>query len=146
FVALLSATGSTRMGREVGPRVAQRFGRALLELGGNNAAIVAQSADLDLTTRGIGFAAAGTAGQRCTTMRRVIAHTDIVDEVADRVSAAYRKLPIGNPMTEGTLVGPLVGKPAYEAYVQAIEDAQAAGGEVVVGGGRVDVGEEGAYY
>ena len=89
LVALVSATGSTRMGREVGPRVAQRFGRVLLELGGNNAAIVAPSADLELTTRGIVFSAAGTAGQRCTTMRRVIAHADVVDEVVRRVSAAY---------------------------------------------------------
>ncbi|HHU08409.1 MAG TPA: aldehyde dehydrogenase family protein [Intrasporangiaceae bacterium] len=145
-VALLSATGSTRMGREVGPRVAARFGRVLLELGGNNAAIVAPSADLDLTTRGIVFAAAGTAGQRCTTMRRVIAHTDIADQVVERVSAAYRKLPIGNPMTEGTLVGPLVSKAGYDAFIQAVEDAQAAGGQVVVGGGRAAVGGADAYY
>ncbi|NLJ52906.1 MAG: aldehyde dehydrogenase family protein [Intrasporangiaceae bacterium] len=144
-VALVSATGSTRMGREVGPRVAQRFGRVLLELGGNNAAVVAPSADLDLTTRGIVFAAAGTAGQRCTTMRRVIAHTDIVDDVVDRVAGAYRTLTIGNPLTEGTLVGPLVGRPAFEAYEQAIADAVAAGGEVVAGGTRVD-GFGDAFY
>src|SRR5215211_6870838 len=103
-IALLSATGSTRMGRAVGPRVAQRFGRALLELGGNNAAVVTPSADLDLTTRGIVFSAAGTAGQRCTTLRRVIAHVDVVDELTDRVAAAYRELPIGSPLEEGTLV------------------------------------------
>ena len=146
-VALLSATGSTRMGREVGPRVAQRFGRSLLELGGNNAAIVTPSADLDLTTRGIVFAAAGTAGQRCTTLRRVIAHESIVDAVVDRVSAAYGRLPIGNPMAEGTLVGPLVGGPAYDAYAAAIEAAVAAGGEVVCGGSRVEIdGAEDAYY
>ena len=107
-VALLSATGSTRMGREVGPRVAARFGRSLLELGGNNAAIVGPSADLDLTTRGIVFSAAGTAGQRCTSMRRVIAHSSVVDAVVDRVAAAYEKLPIGSPSSPGTLVGPLV--------------------------------------
>ena len=83
---------STRMGRAVGPRVADRFGRSLLELGGNNAAVVTPSADLDLTTRGIVFSAAGTAGQRCTTMRRVIAHEDVIDEVVDRVAAAYRRL------------------------------------------------------
>ena len=146
LVALVSATGSTRMGREVGPRVAGRFGRGLLELGGNNAAIVAPSADLDLTTRGIVFAAAGTAGQRCTTMRRVIAHTDVVGAVVDRVSAAYRNLAIGDPLTEGTLVGPLVGRAAFEAYEQAIADAVAAGGEVTVGGKRVDGFGADAYY
>ena len=107
-VALLSATGSTRMGREVGPRVAARFGRSLLELGGNNAAIVGPSADLDLTTRGIVFSAAGTAGQRCTTHapgdRALLGRGPVVE----RVAAAYEKLPIGDPMTDGTLVGPLV--------------------------------------
>src|SRR3954467_14481291 len=114
-VALLSATGSTRMGRAVGPRGADRFGRSLLELGGNNAAVVTPSADLDLTTRGIVFSAAGTAGQRCTTMRRVIAHAEVVDEVTERVAAAYRRLPIGSPVDDGTLVGPLIGRRAFEA-------------------------------
>src|SRR5439155_5055110 len=104
-VALVSATGSTRMGRAVGPRVAARFGRSLLELGGNNAAIVCPSADLDLTVRGIVFSAAGTAGQRCTTMRRVIAHTDVIDALVGRLAAAYGRLPIGDPMAPGTLVG-----------------------------------------
>jgi len=135
-VALLSATGSTRMGRAVGPRVADRFGRSLLELGGNNAAIVTPSADLDLTTRGVVFAAAGTAGQRCTTMRRVIAHVDVVDELTDRVTAAYRRLPIGSPTAEGTLVGPLIHDAAYKAMQDALEAARQQGGEVVVGGGR----------
>jgi aldehyde dehydrogenase (NAD+) len=106
-VALLSATGSTRMGRAVGPRVAERFGRSLLELGGNNAAVVAPSADLDLATRGIVFSAAGTAGQRCTTLRRVIAHASVIDELVERVSGAYARLPIGDPLATGTLVGPL---------------------------------------
>jgi aldehyde dehydrogenase (NAD+) len=122
-VALLSATGSTRMGRAVGPRVADRFGRSLLELGGNNAAIVTPSADLDLTTRGVVFAAAGTAGQRCTTMRRVIAHVDVVDELTDRLAAAYRRLPIGSPTDEGTLVGPLISDAAYKAMQDALEAA-----------------------
>ncbi|MFC7495941.1 MULTISPECIES: aldehyde dehydrogenase family protein [unclassified Nocardioides] len=135
-IALLSATGSTRMGRAVGPRVAERFGRSLLELGGNNAAVVTGSADLDLAVRGIVFAAAGTAGQRCTTMRRVIAHTSVVDELTDRLEAAYGRLPIGNPMTEGTLVGPLVNRRSYDAMTAALEEARADGGEVVVGGGR----------
>ena len=124
------------MGRAVGPRVADRFGRSLLELGGNNAAVVTPSADLDLTTRGIVFSAAGTAGQRCTTMRRVLAHEDVIDEVTERVAAAYRRLPIGSPVGEGTLVGPLIGRRAYEAMQAALEEAQAQGGKLVVGGGR----------
>ena len=146
-VALLSATGSTRMGRSVGPRVADRFGRSLLELGGNNAAIVAPSADLDLTTRGIVFSAAGTAGQRCTTMRRVIAHRSVVDAVVERVAAAYAKLPIGDPTTDGTLVGPLVSGRAHASYAAAVAAAQDAGGELVVGGERVLADEApDAYY
>ncbi len=135
-VALLSATGSTRMGRAVGPRVADRFGRSLLELGGNNAAVVSASADLDLATRGIVFSAAGTAGQRCTTMRRVIAHRSVIDELTARLVEAYGRLPIGNPMTEGTLVGPLVHRAAYEAMEDAIAQAGAEGGKLVAGGGR----------
>jgi aldehyde dehydrogenase (NAD+) len=135
-VALLSATGSTRMGRAVGPRVADRFGRSLLELGGNNAAVVTPSADLDLTTRGVVFSAAGTAGQRCTTMRRVIAHTSVVDELTDRLVSAYGRLPIGNPMEAGTLVGPLIHRSAYEGMERAIEQAANEGGKLVAGGGR----------
>jgi aldehyde dehydrogenase (NAD+) len=135
-VALLSATGSTRMGRAVGPRVADRFGRSLLELGGNNAAIVAPSADLDLTTRGIVFSAAGTAGQRCTTMRRVIAHTSVIDELVDRVSAAYSRLPIGNPLESGTLVGPLIHDAAFKTMQNSLAAAGTEGGTLVVGGGR----------
>ncbi len=146
-IALLSATGSTRMGRAVGPRVADRFGRSLLELGGNNAAIVTPSADLDLTTRGIVFSAAGTAGQRCTTMRRVIAHVDVVDAVVERVAAAYRNLPIGSPLEAGTLVGPLIHDAAWKGMQDALEAARQQGGEVVVGGGR-RLAEEApdAYY
>lgn len=146
-VALVSATGSTRMGQAVGPRVAQRFGRCLLELGGNNAAIVAPSADLDLTVRGIVFAAAGTAGQRCTTMRRVIAHESIVDQLVDRLEQVYPKLPIGDPQSEGTLVGPLINEAAYAGFNAAIDAARAQGGELVAGGGR-RLAEEapGAYY
>jgi aldehyde dehydrogenase (NAD+) len=146
-IALLSATGSTRMGRAVGPRVADRFGRSLLELGGNNAAVVTPSADLDLTTRGIVFSAAGTAGQRCTTMRRVIAHEDVIDEVVDRVAEAYGRLPIGSPVGEGTLVGPLIGARAFEAMEQALAEAREQGGEVVAGGGRRHADEApDAYY
>jgi aldehyde dehydrogenase (NAD+) len=146
-VALLSATGSTRMGRAVGPRVAARFGKLLLELGGNNAAIVAPSADLDLTVRGIVFAAAGTAGQRCTTLRRVIAHSSVVDDLAARIAAAYESLPIGSPLADRTLVGPLIDQAAYEGYANALEKAQANGGELLAGGRRVLADDApGAYY
>jgi aldehyde dehydrogenase (NAD+) len=136
-VALLSATGSTRMGRAVAPRVAGRFGRLLLELGGNNAAVVAPSADLDLAVRGIVFSAAGTAGQRCTTLRRVIVHESIADELVDRLAAAYASLPIGSPLASGTLVGPLVDAASYAGYADALEKAVANGGTVVIGGERV---------
>jgi aldehyde dehydrogenase (NAD+) len=144
-VALVSATGSVRMGQEVGPRVARRFGKVLLELGGNNAAIVTPSADLDLAVRAIVFSAAGTAGQRCTTMRRVIAHSSIADELCRRVAAAYKTLPIGDPSVEGTLVGPLIHARAYRDMVGALEAARADGGEVI-GGHRHEMGDEGAYY
>ncbi len=143
-VALLSATGSVRMGREVGPRVAQRFGRVLLELGGNNAAIVTPSADLDLALRAIVFAAAGTAGQRCTTLRRLIVHRSVADALVERIVLAYRQLPIGDPSGEGTLVGPLITETAYREMVRALEQAHADGGEVF-GGERVDLGPN-SYY
>jgi aldehyde dehydrogenase (NAD+) len=135
-VALVSATGSTRMGRAVGPRVAARFGRVLLELGGNNAAIVAPSADLDLAVRGIVFAAAGTAGQRCTTMRRVIAHESVVDELTSRLEGAYEGLPIGNPLALGTLVGPLIHDRAWTSMRDALTAARSQGGQLITGGGR----------
>ncbi|OMC33021.1 aldehyde dehydrogenase [Mycobacterium sp. GA-1841] len=144
-VALVSATGSVRMGQQVGPRVAARFGKVLLELGGNNAAIVTPSADLDLAVRAIVFSAAGTAGQRCTTLRRLIVHSSIADEVVSRIVAAYRSLPIGDPSAEGTLVGPLIHTRAYRDMVGALEQAQADGGEVF-GGKRHDLGDEGAFY
>jgi aldehyde dehydrogenase (NAD+) len=146
-VALVSATGSTRMGREVGPRVASRFGRCLLELGGNNAAVVTPSADLSLATRGIVFAAAGTAGQRCTTMRRVIAHVDIVDELTRRLAEVYGRLPIGSPLDSTTLVGPLIHGGAFASMQSALEAATTEGGTVVVGGERrlADVAAD-AFY
>ena len=143
-VALVSATGSVRMGREVGPRVAQRFGRVLLELGGNNAAVVTPSADLDLAVRGIVFSAAGTAGQRCTTLRRLIAHRSVADTLVERIVTAYRSLPVGSPLVDGTLVGPLIHERAYRDMVGALEQARADGGEVF-GGARHDLGE-GSYY
>jgi aldehyde dehydrogenase (NAD+) len=146
-VALLSATGSTRMGRAVAPRVAARFGRLLLELGGNNAAVVGPSADLDLAARGIVFAAAGTAGQRCTSLRRVIAHTSIADELVERIRAAYATLPIGSPLADGTLVGPLIDAAAYDGYRTALDKAEADGGELVAGGERVLADQAAdAYY
>ncbi|GGN45649.1 putative aldehyde dehydrogenase [Streptomyces kronopolitis] len=135
-VALVSATGSTRMGREVGPRVAARFGRSLLELGGNNAAVVTPSADLDLAVQGIVFAAAGTAGQRCTTLRRLIVHRDIADTLLARLTAAYQKLPIGDPFDESTLVGPLISTHALETMQGALTRVQAEGGKVLAGGNR----------
>jgi aldehyde dehydrogenase (NAD+) len=140
-VALVSATGSTRMGRAVAPRVAGRFGRLLLELGGNNAAVVTPSADLDLTVRGIVFSAAGTAGQRCTSLRRVIVHESIADELCSRLAAAFATLPIGSPLESGTLVGPLIDAAAGAGYADAIGKAQANGGELLAGGSRVLVDE-----
>jgi aldehyde dehydrogenase (NAD+) len=123
------------------------MGRTLLELGGNNAAVVAPSADLELARRGIVFAAAGTAGQRCTTLRRVIAHEDVLDELVEGLCDVFGRLPIGDPYADGTLVGPLINRDAYEGMVRALEDAQADGGEVLVGGGRREAaGLPNAYY
>jgi aldehyde dehydrogenase (NAD+) len=146
-VALVSATGSVRMGREVAPRVAARFGRVLLELGGNNAAVVAPSADLDLALRGIVFSAVGTAGQRCTTMRRLIVHESVVDALVDKLVQAYGTLGIGDPREVSNLVGPLIDGNSYDAMQQALEDAEEQGGTVLTGGRRVLADEQpGAYY
>lgn len=145
-IALVSATGSVRMGRTVGPRVAARFGRCLLELGGNNAAVVTPSADLELTTRGVVFAAAGTAGQRCTTLRRVIAHTDVMGPLADRLCGAYHQLRVGDPLENGVLVGPLINGRAYTSMQDALGRALADGGELLCGGERVMVNGEESYY
>lgn len=145
-VALISATGSVPMGRAVAPRVAARFGRCLLELGGNNGAIVTPSADLELAVRGIVFAAAGTAGQRCTTLRRLIAHRSIADELVRRLADAYRQLRVGDPAEPGVLVGPLVHERAYRAMGAALERAVADGGEIVCGGERVDGFGPDAWY
>ncbi|WP_193046015.1 L-piperidine-6-carboxylate dehydrogenase [Mycolicibacterium baixiangningiae] len=142
-VALLSATGSIRMGQQVGPRVAQRFGKALLELGGNNAAIVTPSADLDLAVRAIVFSAAGTAGQRCTSLRRLIVHRSVADDLVERIVAAYRQLPVGDPAADGTLVGPLIHETAYRDMVAALDAARSDGGEVSGGERRQFEGERG---
>ncbi|MFF0988861.1 L-piperidine-6-carboxylate dehydrogenase [Kocuria nitroreducens] len=136
-VALVSATGSVRMGREVAPRVAARFGRCLLELGGNNAAIVAPSADLDLALRGVVFSAVGTAGQRCTTLRRLIVHESVVDALTEKLIQAYGTLSIGDPREATNLVGPLIDESSYEAMQQALGSAEAQGGTVLTGGERV---------
>jgi aldehyde dehydrogenase (NAD+) len=136
-VPLVSATGSTRMGQQVAGVVASRFGRSILELGGNNAAIVAPSADIDLVVRGMTFAAAGTAGQRCTSLRRAIVHQSRIDEVVEKMSAAYETLPIGSPLESSTLVGPLITATALERMQAAIDTARADGGKVTVGGDRL---------
>ncbi len=136
-IPLVSATGSTLMGKELAPRIAARLGRSLLELGGNNAAIVAPSADLDLVVRGVLFSAVGTAGQRCTSLRRLIVHESIADEVVDRLAAAYRSVPIGDPREPGTLVGPLVSGESFTRLEEALAEARDGGGEVVAGGERV---------
>jgi len=144
-VPLVSATGSTAMGRAVGPRVAARFGRSLLELGGNNAAIVAPSADIDLTLRGVAFAAMGTAGQRCTTLRRLIVHDSLYDAFVAKLRTVYSSVAIGDPRMSGVLVGPLIDQGAYDAMQKALVDARGAGA-TVHGGERVEIaGSEGWF-
>ena len=143
---LVSATGSSRMGADLGPRVAKRFGRSLLELGGNNAATVMPSADLELTRRAVLFAAVGTAGQRCTTLRRLIVHEDIADELIEGIVKAYAGLSIGNPWRNNdVLVGPLIDQRGFDGMQAALERAEASG-EVLTGGSRVDLGLPDAYY
>ncbi len=137
-IPLISATGSTRMGRRVGQVVAGRLGRCLLELGGNNAIIVHKDADLELALRGIAFGAVGTAGQRCTSTRRVMLHRDIAEGFLDRLVALYERLPIGDPSLPGTLVGPLIDALAVEQYREAIEQARAQGGQVLTGAEVLD--------
>ena len=132
-VALVSATGSTRMGRTVGQRVAARFGRCLLELGGNNAIIVAPSADLDMTVRAVAFSAAGTAGQRCTSARRLIVHEAVYHELLGRLKKAYASFKIGAPQEAGTLLGPLIDSQAFDAMQAALVQARQQGGQVTGG-------------
>src|SRR5262249_59105027 len=127
LVPLVSATGSTAMGRAVAPVLAKRFARAILELGGNNAAIVCPSADLELTLRAAAFAAMGTAGQRCTTLRRLFVHESIYERFVPRLKQAYSSVKVGSPLEAGTLVGPLIGQPAFNAMQNALEDARSAG-------------------
>jgi len=134
-IPLVSATGSTAMGRAVAPALAKRFARALLELGGNNAAIVAPSADIDLTVRAVAFAAMGTAGQRCTTLRRLLVHESVYDLLLSRLKAAYASVPVGDPRRPETLVGPLIDEAAWDAMQRSLAEAEASGG-IVHGGER----------
>jgi aldehyde dehydrogenase (NAD+) len=137
-VPLVSATGSCAMGRIVGPAVAQRMGRTILELGGNNAVIVMDDADLDLAVRACLFSAVGTAGQRCTTLRRLLVHRAVSDKVVSRLVEAYRQVAIGDPLEEGTLMGPVISERAITQMMDALEIARSQGGDVVVGGSRLD--------
>lgn len=145
-VPLISATGSTAMGRAVGPRVATRFGRSILELGGNNAAIVCPTADLGLTLRGVAFAAMGTAGQRCTSLRRLFVHESVYDKLVPRLIQAYGSVTVGNPLQSSTLVGPLIDEGSFSRMQKALDEAKAAGGKVS-GGDRLMQNEAAdAYY
>lgn len=143
LVPVLSATGSTAMGRTVAPRVAARFGRAILELGGNNAAIITPSAELDLVVRAVAFAAMGTAGQRCTTLRRLLVHDSVHDELLARLKRAYASVRIGDPRIPGTLIGPLIDSAAGAAMDAALEAARMDGG--IVTGGEAVPGPGGVY-
>ena len=142
-VPLVSATGSTRMGKAVAQTVAGRLGRSLLELGGNNAMIVTPSADLEMAVRAIAFSAVGTAGQRCTSLRRLIVHESVAEALTARLTKAYATLPVGDPRKDGVLVGPLIDEAAVKGFETALADAVAQGGEILVGGTRV---EDGATY
>lgn len=145
-VPIVSATGSTRMGAHVGPKVSARWGRSILELGGNNAMIVAPSADLDMAVRAIVFSAVGTAGQRCTSLRRLIVHTSIKDKLVGMIASAYDNLSIGNPLNDGVLVGPLIDEASRKAMAAAIDKAKRDGGHIITGGESVTDGlPSGAY-
>ncbi|MBV7268960.1 L-piperidine-6-carboxylate dehydrogenase [Winogradskyella luteola] len=137
-IPLVSATGSTRMGRIVGATVAERFGKSLLELGGNNAIIITPSADLKVVVPGAVFGAVGTCGQRCTSTRRLIIHESVYDKVRDAIVGAYGQLTIGNPLDEKNHIGPLIDKDAVNTYLAAIEKAKAEGGNVLVEGGVLE--------
>jgi aldehyde dehydrogenase (NAD+) len=145
LVPLVSATGSTAMGRAVAPRLATRFARAILELGGNNAAIVAPTADLDLTLRAIAFSAMGTAGQRCTTLRRLIVHESIYDKLIPQLKNVYASVNIGDPREPNTLVGPLIDERAFNSMQKALDEARAAGA-TIIGGHRVAIDTHEAFY
>lgn len=135
---LISATGSCNMGRIVGPAVAERMGRSILELGGNNAVIVMDDADLDLVVRAAMFSAVGTAGQRCTSLRRLLVHRAIADKVVSRLVAAYGQVTIGDPLEPGTLMGPVVGERAVQQMMAALDTAREQGARILTGGNRID--------
>jgi len=143
---VISATGSTRMGRELAPVVAARFGRSILELGGNNGMIVASSAKLDLAQRAITFAAVGTAGQRCTSLRRLFVHETIYDRLVPSLKSIYAGLPIGNPLEKNTLVGPLIDKAAFENMERALASARDEGGKITGGGRALENEFPNAFY
>jgi len=143
---VISATGSTRMGRELAPVVAARFGRSILELGGNNGMIVAPSAKLDLAQRAITFAAVGTAGQRCTSLRRLFVHETIYDRLVPSLKSIYAGLPIGNPLEKKTLVGPLIDKAAFENMERALASARDEGGKITGGGRALENEFPNAFY
>jgi aldehyde dehydrogenase (NAD+) len=145
LIPLVSATGSTAMGRAVAPKLAARFARAILELGGNNAAIVAPTADLDLTLRAVAFSAMGTAGQRCTTLRRLIVHDSIYDQLVPQLKKVYASVNIGDPREPDTLVGPLIDEPAFHAMHKALEEARTAGA-TITGGHRIGIENQDAFY
>ena len=146
-ISLISATGSTRMGRTVGATVAKRFGKSILELGGNNAMIVTPDADIEMMIIGAVFGAVGTAGQRCTSTRRLIIHESIYDTLKEKLVAAYQQLRIGNPLDENNHVGPLIDKAAVEMYNKALEAVDEVGGTIIVEGGVLngDGYESGCY-
>jgi aldehyde dehydrogenase (NAD+) len=146
LIPLISATGSTAMGRIVGPKVAARFGRSILELGGNNAAIVCPTANLDLALRAIAFSAMGTAGQRCTTLRRLFVHDSIYDSLVPQLKKAYASVIVGDPRETGTLVGPLIDERAYTAMQQALEDARTAGAAITGGERLLQAETPAAFY
>jgi aldehyde dehydrogenase (NAD+) len=144
-VKLVSATGSTAMGRAVGTACAAQFKRSLLELGGNNAAIVCPSANLELVVRGVAFSAAGTAGQRCTSLRRLIVHRSVHAALVAALVRVFERLPVGDPLAQGTLVGPLIDERAFDAMQHALEAARQAGAQVHFGARQV-VGDAAAFY
>jgi aldehyde dehydrogenase (NAD+) len=146
-VPLVSFTGSTSVGRRVGENVAKRFGKCILELGGNNAAIVTPNADVNIAVKGVAFGALATAGQRCTSTRRLILHEDIYDDFVSKLVNAYKSIKVNNPLEASTLVGPLIDEKAVRDYQTAIENIQKEGGRILCGGERVTLeGYEGGHY
>lgn len=137
-VALLSFTGSTHVGRSVGEKVAARMGKSLLELGGNNAIIVDETADLNLAIPGIVFGAVGTAGQRCTTTRRLIVHESIVEQVCNKLKSAYQQLKIGDPLDQTHHMGPLIDADSVQAYADTVDEIKQQGGEIIIGGNKIE--------